>query len=53
MRPYESPLCEVDLIVQEESFMATNTPTTETYPVNPSSPFGSGSMSPWEEDYDE
>lgn len=47
MKAYESPLCTVDILVFEESFL---TATTEDYTVVHSNPFGSMSYRGEEED---
>ena len=53
MQKYASPSCEVDFIEQEKAFLASVVTTTDDYPLTPSKPFHSRSMSPWEEDDDE
>ena len=53
MKLYESPSCEVDILVQEKSFMVSNTPISDDLPVNPSHPFNSRAYGLWEEDEDE
>lgn len=47
MRQYESPSCEVDIIMQEKSFMSV-TASSDDYPVTPVQPFHSRGL--WEED---
>lgn len=47
MKQYESPSCEVDIIMQEKSFMSV-TASSDDYPVTPVQPFHSRGL--WEED---
>lgn len=47
MKAYESPLCTVDIMVLEESFL---TATTESFTVVRSNPFSSTSYRGEEED---
>lgn len=47
MKQYESPSCEVDIIMQEKSFMSV-TASSDDYPVTLVQPFHSRGL--WEED---
>ena len=47
MKQYESPSCEVDIIMQEKSFMSV-TASSDDYPVTSVQPFHSRGL--WEED---
>ena len=50
MRKYDSPSCEVDLIMQEKSILSTTATAGDDYPITHSDPFHSRAYGLGEED---